>query len=148
MIGVLDWGVCIVRVEMYSAEAEESLLGGNPDFVLDAIDNIDTKASTAVVMFLITLITITIIIIVIDIIIIIIIIIIVVIIITFIIIIIIVVVVVVFIIIIIIIIVIVIVIGAHSLCRVVGLVELLRSWGSVREYLAAFRVTVKGLHYQ
>eukprot|EP00873_Tetraselmis_striata_P028405 jgi/Tetstr1/448669/TSEL_035911.t3 len=32
-----------VRVEMYTAEAEESLLGGQPDFVLDAIDNIDTK---------------------------------------------------------------------------------------------------------
>ncbi len=28
---------------MYNAETEESLLGGNPDFVLDAIDNIDTK---------------------------------------------------------------------------------------------------------
>jgi tRNA A37 threonylcarbamoyladenosine dehydratase len=29
--------------EMYTAEGEEQLLGGNPDFVLDAIDNIDTK---------------------------------------------------------------------------------------------------------
>lgn len=28
---------------MYTEEAEEQLLGGNPDFVLDAIDNIDTK---------------------------------------------------------------------------------------------------------
>ncbi len=28
---------------MYTAEAEESLLAGKPDFVLDAIDNIDTK---------------------------------------------------------------------------------------------------------
>lgn len=28
---------------MYTAEAEEGLLAGNPDFVLDAIDNIDTK---------------------------------------------------------------------------------------------------------
>ena len=30
---------------MYKAEAEEHLLGGAPDFVLDAIDNIHTKAS-------------------------------------------------------------------------------------------------------
>ena len=30
-------------VEMYTTEAEERLLGGSPDFVLDAIDNIDTK---------------------------------------------------------------------------------------------------------
>ena len=30
-------------VEMYTAEREEELLGGSPDFVLDAIDNIDTK---------------------------------------------------------------------------------------------------------
>lgn len=30
-------------VEMYTPEAEERLLGGRPDFVLDAIDNIDTK---------------------------------------------------------------------------------------------------------
>ena len=28
---------------MYTEEAEEELLGGRPDFVLDAIDNIDTK---------------------------------------------------------------------------------------------------------
>lgn len=28
---------------MYNAEAEEQLLGGAPDFVLDAIDNIHTK---------------------------------------------------------------------------------------------------------
>lgn len=32
-----------VCVEMYTAEKEDQLLGGNPDFVLDAIDNIDTK---------------------------------------------------------------------------------------------------------
>ena len=32
-------------VEMYVEESEEKLLGGNPDFVLDAIDNLDTKAS-------------------------------------------------------------------------------------------------------
>jgi hypothetical protein len=31
------------RVAMYTAEAEEDLLSGNPDYVLDAIDNIDTK---------------------------------------------------------------------------------------------------------
>ena len=30
---------------MYTAEREEELLGGGPCFVLDAIDNIDTKAS-------------------------------------------------------------------------------------------------------
>lgn len=30
-------------VEMYTAEAEEALLAGEPDFVVDAIDNIDTK---------------------------------------------------------------------------------------------------------
>lgn len=28
---------------MYTAEAEEALLAGDPDFVVDAIDNIDTK---------------------------------------------------------------------------------------------------------
>lgn len=28
---------------MYTAESEEAMLGGQPDFVLDAIDNIDTK---------------------------------------------------------------------------------------------------------
>lgn len=28
---------------MYTEAAEEQLLGGGPDFVLDAIDNIDTK---------------------------------------------------------------------------------------------------------
>jgi hypothetical protein len=28
---------------MYTAEAEEALLSGSPDFVVDAIDNIDTK---------------------------------------------------------------------------------------------------------
>ena len=32
-------------VAMYTPEAEEALLAGDPDFVLDAIDNIDTKAS-------------------------------------------------------------------------------------------------------
>ena len=30
---------------MYTEEAEEQLLAGNPDFVLDAIDNIDTKVA-------------------------------------------------------------------------------------------------------
>lgn len=30
-------------VEMYTAEREEALLSGEPTFVLDAIDNIDTK---------------------------------------------------------------------------------------------------------
>ena len=28
---------------MYTEEAEEELLSGHPDFVLDAIDNINTK---------------------------------------------------------------------------------------------------------
>ena len=32
-----------VRVAMYEESAEEELLGGNPDFVVDCIDNIDTK---------------------------------------------------------------------------------------------------------
>ena len=31
---------------MYTEEAEEALLGGHPDFVLDAIDNINTKVSS------------------------------------------------------------------------------------------------------
>lgn len=30
---------------MYIEAAEEQLLGGQPDFVLDAIDNIDTKVA-------------------------------------------------------------------------------------------------------
>ena len=30
---------------MYTEAEEERLLGGNPDFVLDAIDNIDTKVA-------------------------------------------------------------------------------------------------------
>lgn len=30
-------------VEMYTAEREEALLAGRPDYVIDAIDNIDTK---------------------------------------------------------------------------------------------------------
>ena len=30
---------------MYTEEAEEQLLAGRPDFVLDAIDNIDTKVA-------------------------------------------------------------------------------------------------------
>lgn len=33
------------RVALYSEEAEEELLQGRPDFVLDAIDNIDTKVA-------------------------------------------------------------------------------------------------------
>ncbi|GIL46180.1 hypothetical protein Vafri_3235 [Volvox africanus] len=32
-------------VEMYIAEREEALLSGHPDFVVDAIDNIDTKVA-------------------------------------------------------------------------------------------------------
>lgn len=32
-----------VRVAMYEQSAEEQLLGGEPDFVVDCIDNIDTK---------------------------------------------------------------------------------------------------------
>jgi tRNA A37 threonylcarbamoyladenosine dehydratase len=34
-----------VCVEMFSQEAAEHLLGGNPDWVLDCIDNIDTKVA-------------------------------------------------------------------------------------------------------
>ncbi len=30
-------------VEMYTADKEEQLLAGNPDYVIDAIDNLDTK---------------------------------------------------------------------------------------------------------
>ena len=33
------------RTQMYTAEAEEELLEGNPSFVIDAIDNIDTKVA-------------------------------------------------------------------------------------------------------
>lgn len=32
-------------VQMYTAEDEDALLGGQPDFVIDAIDNIDTKVA-------------------------------------------------------------------------------------------------------
>ena len=34
-------------VEMYTEEREEALLCGSPDYVIDAIDNIDTKVSAA-----------------------------------------------------------------------------------------------------
>lgn len=30
---------------MYSEESEEAVLGDNPDYVIDAIDNTDTKVS-------------------------------------------------------------------------------------------------------
>jgi tRNA A37 threonylcarbamoyladenosine dehydratase len=33
------------RVSMYSVETENDLLSGDPDYVLDAIDNIETKVS-------------------------------------------------------------------------------------------------------
>ncbi|XP_078444205.1 NAD(P)-binding Rossmann-fold superfamily protein isoform X2 [Wolffia australiana] len=33
------------RVQMYDTSTEEEILGGNPDFVLDCIDNIDTKVA-------------------------------------------------------------------------------------------------------
>ncbi|KAL5721921.1 hypothetical protein ACHQM5_005506 [Ranunculus cassubicifolius] len=33
------------RVQLYDASAEEEILSGHPDFVLDCIDNIDTKVS-------------------------------------------------------------------------------------------------------
>ncbi|WOL20135.1 tRNA threonylcarbamoyladenosine dehydratase 2 [Canna indica] len=33
------------RVQLYDASAEDEILSGNPDFVLDCIDNIDTKVS-------------------------------------------------------------------------------------------------------
>jgi len=38
-------------VAMYTEEAEEALLGGHPDFVLDAIDNINTKVSSSVLPY-------------------------------------------------------------------------------------------------
>ena len=45
------WPVCQAevdaRVAMYTEEVEEELLGGRPDFVLDAIDNINTKVLKA-----------------------------------------------------------------------------------------------------
>lgn len=34
------------EVAMFTAEAEDKLLQGNPDFVLDAIDDIETKVNT------------------------------------------------------------------------------------------------------
>ena len=34
------------HVAMYTEDTEEALLEGHPDFVLDAIDNINTKVST------------------------------------------------------------------------------------------------------
>lgn len=33
------------RVLLYDASSEEKILSGNPDFVLDCIDNIDTKVN-------------------------------------------------------------------------------------------------------
>ncbi|KAJ3694873.1 hypothetical protein LUZ60_000250 [Juncus effusus] len=33
------------RVQLYDSNSEEEILGGNPDFVLDCIDNIDTKVA-------------------------------------------------------------------------------------------------------
>ncbi|KAH9298480.1 hypothetical protein KI387_030162, partial [Taxus chinensis] len=33
------------RVQIYDASSEEEILGGQPDFILDCIDNIDTKVS-------------------------------------------------------------------------------------------------------
>ncbi|XP_057826336.1 tRNA threonylcarbamoyladenosine dehydratase isoform X4 [Cryptomeria japonica] len=33
------------RVQLYDASSEEDILGGQPDFILDCIDNIDTKVS-------------------------------------------------------------------------------------------------------
>lgn len=36
---------------MYTAEKEEALLAGKPTFVFDAIDNIDTKVSLALLLF-------------------------------------------------------------------------------------------------
>lgn len=35
---------------MYTAEQEEQLLSGSPSFVLDAIDNIDTKVGVQLLM--------------------------------------------------------------------------------------------------
>lgn len=34
------------KVQLYDASSEEEILSGNPDFVLDCIDNIDTKVAS------------------------------------------------------------------------------------------------------
>ena len=36
------------RCAMYTAESEDELLAGSPDYVIDAIDNIDTKVALLV----------------------------------------------------------------------------------------------------
>ena len=43
--GIVPEAEVDARVAMYSEEAEDELLQGSPDFVLDAIDNIDTKVA-------------------------------------------------------------------------------------------------------
>ncbi|EFN56689.1 hypothetical protein CHLNCDRAFT_21979 [Chlorella variabilis] len=44
-LDILPEAAVEARVEMYTQEGEEALLAGAPDFVLDAIDNIDTKVA-------------------------------------------------------------------------------------------------------
>jgi tRNA A37 threonylcarbamoyladenosine dehydratase len=43
---IVPEAVVEAEVAMFTAEDEERLLGGNPDFVLDAIDDIDTKVAS------------------------------------------------------------------------------------------------------
>ena len=43
--GIVPEAEVDARVAMYSEEAEDELLQGSPAFVLDAIDNIDTKVA-------------------------------------------------------------------------------------------------------
>jgi tRNA A37 threonylcarbamoyladenosine dehydratase len=45
MLTLPDQAEVDARVEMFTADKEEQLLSGAPTFVLDAIDNIDTKVS-------------------------------------------------------------------------------------------------------
>lgn len=38
------------RVQMFEASAQDELLSGSPDYVLDCIDNIDTKVCTHLIL--------------------------------------------------------------------------------------------------
>ena len=44
---IVPEAVVEAEVAMFTSEMEDKLLGGNPDFVLDAIDDIDTKVVLA-----------------------------------------------------------------------------------------------------
>jgi len=43
--GIVPEAIVEAEVAMFTAEDEDRLLAGNPDFVVDAIDDIDTKVS-------------------------------------------------------------------------------------------------------